>query len=88
MGHQSCTKSELAQDDPKRLMEALSGLKSYASELCEGCELTVQKLFNASIAPRSHLLLPDFTDQERTLRRTVEKLVSLLSLYQVPLMRT
>jgi hypothetical protein len=76
MGHQPCTKSELAQDDPKRLMEALSGLKSYASELCEGCELIVQKLVNASTAPRSHLLLPDFTDQERTLRRTVEKLVS------------
>lgn len=70
--------SDLSQEDPRRrLADALSRLKSYASSLCEDCGFTVQMLTSASKKPHSQLLLPDFNDQERTLRSTIDKLVSL-----------
>ena len=60
---------------PKDLIMGILALKTHATILHKDCGLKLRALIDASQKRCKQLLLPDFNDQERTLRNTIEKLV-------------
>lgn len=60
----------------KDLIVGILALKTHATILHKDCGLKIRALIDASKKSGKQLLLPDFNDQERTLRNTIEKLVS------------
>lgn len=65
---------------PQKLLGALGELQLHTAHLAQVCSNTEQQLADMKLKARTttKLLLPEFSEQERTLRGTIDKLVRIL----------